>query len=82
MKYYQIVIIRGNDEFTEWEGANYETACKMKEKALNAYDSLTAYDQKDSTLECRVYDLPDDIDINDEDAVFDAICDCIGYDNF
>ena len=82
MKFYQIVTIKGNDEFTEWEGFDLETALEEKAKALNAFECLTAYDKKNSTLECRVYNLPDNTDISDRDALIDAIVESAGYNNF
>lgn len=83
MKYYEIVTIRGLDEDTEWKGFDLEEALKQKADALVYFERrFTASEKKKNSVDFRVYDLPDDIDINDEDAVFDAVSDCIGYDNF
>lgn len=83
MKYYEIVDVKKDgEEFTEWKGFDLEEALIEKEDALINWERSSDYNRKRSTIECRVYDLPEDTDINDEDAVFDAVSDCIGYDNF
>ena len=86
MKFYQIVTIdlKNNepvDEFTEWEGFDYEEALRQKEKAEQAFSSLSAYDKKHKSLESRVYDL--ELTENpDSDEINDAIIDSIGYNSF
>ena len=83
MKFYEVVTARkdGYDEWTEYEGFDREKALKALEDAKWAFETYsTAKEKKNQYVECRVYELPDDIDINDKDEIINAICECTGYD--
>ncbi len=86
MKFYQIITIsmknnEPGDEFTVWEGFDYEEALKQKEKAEQAFNTLSDYDKKHQVLEARVYDL--ELTENpDADEINDAIIDSLGYNEF
>lgn len=83
MKYYEIVTIKNGDEYPEYEGLDLETALEAKAEALRYFEEgLTEHDKKNRSIECRVYDLPDDTDFSDKMEVADAICNCVGYNNF
>lgn len=82
MKMYQVVTIVRNDEFEDYRGNSYEEALKAKHKALFDYEHSSPNDKKYQSVECRVYDIPDDTDIFDNDSVINAMVDCIGYDLF
>lgn len=81
MKFYESVSIelRGNepgDEFTTYSGTDER---KAFEDAYAAWTRLSNFDKKHSTEEVRAYELPDDVNINDEDALANALGNC-GYD--
>lgn len=83
MKYFEIVTITATQEFTEWEGFDFATALREKEKALDYFGrGLTEHDRKDRSIECRVYTIPEDTDLSDKMEIADAICNCAGYDIF
>ena len=67
MKYYYIIDNKGDDEFTIGATDDIFEAQKI---ARDRWDSMTAYDQKHSTVEIRHYTH----DIEDED------CTCFDYD--
>lgn len=76
MKVYQVTSIANNsyaDEYDEYLGFDFE---KFIEVAQDAKSSV----QDGYKLECRIYDIPDDTDIEDENELTDAMCDCQGYD--
>lgn len=83
MKFYEVVTARkdGYDEWTEYEGFDREKALKALEDAKWAFEKYSTTKEKENQyVECRVYELPDDIDINDKDEITNAICECTGYD--
>lgn len=88
MKFYEIcdVDVKNNGEYGDelliWEGFNLEEALSKKAEALNDFDRKSNRDKQHSTIECRVYELPNDTDIEDEDELINAICDCGGYNEF
>ena len=68
MKYYQIVEI--DTETLEcwdiWEGFDFDEALKAKEKAFSDFLYYhTPREAKRRELEFRVYNIPDDTDIDD-----------------
>ena len=87
MRLYQIVTmdIRSNgergDEYQAYLGFDLKEALAHHEQALINYENASEYDKERSVVEARVYNIPDDTDTTDEDAVIDAMCDCIGYDD-
>lgn len=81
MKFYESVSIelRGNetgDEFTTYSGTDER---KALEEAYAAWTRQSDFDKKHSTEEVRVYELSDDVNINDEDELANALGNC-GYD--
>lgn len=79
MKYYQIGTTSNGDEYVSYEGASLEEAKKALEDERYAFENLHPYDKKRTEVWGRVYDLPDDVNLNDEDELINAICDCLGY---
>lgn len=77
MKYYTLteIELRGNgeygDEFDSYAGFDFE-------KIMEAYSNVRSNDKY--ALEIRAYELPNDIDVNDEDEISNAIVECAGYD--
>lgn len=47
------------------------------EEAQNKFDNAKL--EKDQTLELRIFEFPDDVDMTDENAIINAICE-YGYD--
>lgn len=86
MKLYQLVSIKlkengeYGDEFNQYLGVNLDEAKKAKYQTDLAYDHMTPYDQRHTDIEFRVYEIDDDVDTTNEDALIDALIDCIGYD--
>lgn len=84
-KYYQIVTVntRTNEEWLDWEGADFEEAIVQKQKATSDFDHyLTEREKKERIIECRLYNFPDDVDFDDKDSIVNAICDATGFDEF
>lgn len=83
MKLYETTTIQirnggeHGDEFEEYLGTSEEQAVKAGE---NAWLAMATYDQKHSKVEVRAYDIADDIDLDDKDAVYEAMCELCGYD--
>jgi hypothetical protein len=87
MKYYEVGTLtiytrdsRGQmsteDEFTAYSGTSLDEARKAYEQEVYKFDRyLTASEKKNAEVFAREYNLPDDIDINDEDEVFNALYD-------
>ena len=91
MEYYEVVDItlnlnsKGNemgDGDDLYMGTDYKKALCACEEALYNWGRSDRRDQKKSAIEGRIYDIPDDTDINDEDEIINAICDACGYDTF
>ena len=88
MKIYEIITVKWytestGEEYLEWRGFDHEEALKQKRKAESMHDSyLTESEKKHSCVEARIYDIPDDTDVSDEDALTSAMIDCCGYDTF
>lgn len=70
------------DETQEYFGTNIDDAREAYQRACSYYDSLTDYDKKRTCIEARVYSIDGNVNVNDEDELTDALCDCIGYDFF
>lgn len=88
MKYYVVgstscrnIHTEEGDEFTSYEGISLEEARKALADEKYNFEHLHPHDKKRTIVWGRVYDIPDDTDLNDEDAVINALCDCIGYDD-
>lgn len=80
MKFYQVVVSKGCDEFVEYSGVDIECAKAAQSNALADYDRLTRFDKERTSVECRAYDIDDTVNVNDSDELVNALCDCIGYD--
>lgn len=86
MKIFEVttVSIRQNgeygDEYQAYLGFDLEEATVAKEQALINYENASSRDQAQSVVEARVYEIADDTDINDIDAIIEAMCECSGYD--
>lgn len=82
MKVYEIATIKNSDEHIEYIGTNFDKALEVKERELSAYNRLSSFDKKRTEIECRVYSIDDDVNINDIDELTNALIECIGYDLF
>lgn len=91
MKYYEVTDITLNlnskgyergDEECSYMGPDYKKAICACDEALSNWEHLDYRDKKESAIEGRIYEIPDDADINDEDEIINAICDACGYDTF
>lgn len=91
MKYYEVAEITLNlnskgyemgDEESSYMGPDYKKAICACDEALSNWDRLDYRDKKENAIEGRIYEIPDDTDINDEDEIINAICDACGYDTF
>lgn len=81
MKYYQVGTTSNGDEFVSYEGTSLEESKKALEDERYAFENLHPSDKKHTVVWGKVYDLPDDTDLNDEDELINAICECTGYDD-
>lgn len=79
MKYFQVGTTSNGDEYVSYEGTSLEEAKKALEDERYAFENLHSRDKKYTEVWGRVYDLPDDVNLNDEDELINAICDCLGY---
>lgn len=82
MKLFEVTTIRGCDEFQTYLGVDYSEALTAKKQALTAFEALDDYDKRQNEVECRVYEIDDDTNITDYDALIDAIVECVGYNPF
>ena len=86
MKIYQVVDGREytmTEEDVVYFGTDFEAAKEAKERVTyhnNNY--LTARELVHSYVEARIYEISDDIDLIDGEAVTDAICGCGCCDTF
>lgn len=87
MKYYVVgstscrnIHTEEGDEFSSYEGTSLEEAKKALKNEKQAYEGLHPSDKKRTVVWGRVYDIPDDVDLNDEDSLTNALCECTGYD--
>jgi hypothetical protein len=63
------------DESTAYSGTSLDEARKAYENELYKFDRyLTASEKKNAEVFAKEYNLPDDIDLNDEDKLTDALC--------
>lgn len=90
MKYYIVGTRKYNakhtdftDEWTAYQGFDYEEAKKALAEEKSNYECYSTKQEK-ATHEVfgEVYELPDDLDTTDKDAVTDALCDCCCCDDF
>lgn len=77
MKIYHTESFKNNDAFTDYLGADKDAAI---EAGRVAWQSLSAYDKERTVIEVQEWNLPDDIDVTDGDAIYDAMLEALGYD--
>lgn len=68
------------DEFQLYAGTDLKEAQDTKHRAEVNWSKATKRDQERSKILLMVYEIPDDTDLNDKDAVYNALCECVGYD--
>lgn len=78
MEYYEVAEITLNlnskgyemgDEESSYMGPDYKKAICACDEALSNWERLDYRDKKESAIEGRIYEIPDDTDINDEDEI-------------
>ena len=81
MTVYETVDIRENqgcaDEYRNYIGTDPNAAINT---AKDEWCRMSRYDREHNRIEVRVWDMPDDIDLDDEDAVADVMIDAAGFD--
>lgn len=83
MKIYAVTTIKNGDEYAEYLGADLNEALKAYDDAKTNYDVyLTSSEKTNAEVEARVYEIADNVDIEDTDELTNAIIDCCGYDEF
>lgn len=90
MKIYEVTTVEMNHdkndivaEYREYLGTDFEAAKKAKSDLITRNDvHLTAREKEVQFVEARIWEVSDDLDLNDDAAVTDAICKCGGYDVF
>lgn len=91
MKYYEVAEItlklksKGyemGDEECSYMGPDYKKAICACNEAVSNWYRLDYRDKKESAIEGRVYEIPDDTNINNEDEIINAICNTCEYDTF
>ena len=86
MKIYQVVdgmedVI--TEEDVVYFGTDFEAAKEAKQRLIEHNDAyLTEREKNRAYVEARIYEISDDADLSDDEAVTDAICECGGYDTF
>lgn len=71
------------DEWASYQGFDYEEAKKALAKEKSNYECYSTKQEK-ATQDVfgEVYELPDDLDTTDEDAIIGALCECCCCDDF
>lgn len=86
MLIYQVVEISNGTMIEEWQeylGTDFSKAKEIKEQLLNQNEKhLTKREKAIYQIEGRIFEFPDNIDFNDEDALTDALCEYSDYDTF
>lgn len=86
MKIYQVVDGMEDvmtEEYVVYFGTDFESAKESKQRLIEHNDAyLTAREKKRAYVEARIYEISDEVDFSDDEAVIDAICECGGYDTF
>lgn len=86
MKLYEVTTVCEGDmieEFLFYFGTDFEAAKEAKKRLIDMNDGhLTAREKEVQHVEARIWEVSDDLDLSDDDAVTDAICECGGYDTF
>lgn len=76
MKIYLTESTRNHNAFTDYIGTDKDAAV---EAGRTAWASLTAHDKARTVIEVQEWELPDDTNVTDEGAVYDAIIEAFGY---
>lgn len=90
MKLYEVTTVEMNHdkndiraEYQFYFGTDFEAAKEAKKRLIDRNDGhLTAREKEVQYVEARIWEVSDDLDLSDDDAVTDAICECGGYDTF
>ena len=86
MKIYQVVDGREytmTEEDLVYFGTDFEAAKEAKQRLIEHNDAyLTEREKNRAYVEALIYEISDDIDLSDDEAVTDAICECGCYDTF
>ena len=81
-KYYEVGIRekKYGDDHTSYMGLDYDKAIEALEEEAHNYVYYTKEEKANCEIVGKVYDLPDSIDISDEDEIFDYLYNqCDGY---
>lgn len=65
------------DEWVSYLGVDFSAA----KRALTEESSTTRNNEKYYT-EGRIFEIDDDVDVDDKDELTNALCDCCGFDTF
>lgn len=83
---YEVVDVRERgmvEEYRYYLGTDFEASKQTKSDLITSNEShLTPREKKHAYVEARIYEISDDVDLSDDEAVTDAICECGGYDTF
>lgn len=90
MKMYEVTTVELNHtkndiigEYPFYFGPDFEAAKKAKEDLIAQNEGhLTPREKERNYVEARIYEISDEVDLSDDEAVIDAICECGGYDTF
>lgn len=86
MKIYQVVDGMEDvmiEEDVVYFGTDFKAAKEAKQRLIEHNDAyLTKREKEVQFVEARIYEISDDVDLSDDEAVIDAICECGGYDTF
>ena len=81
--YYEIAEVdtKTGEEWTIWEGFDYDEALKAKENAISDFEHYhTAREKEHRIIECRAWEL--DCESEEEIDLTDILSYCSGYDDF
>ena len=90
MKLYEVTTVELNHdkndirgEYQYYFGPDFEAAKQAKADLITSNENhLTPREKEVQFVEARIYEISDDVDWSDDEAVIDAICECGGYDTF
>lgn len=56
-----------------------EEISTLIDEVRNDFLHLTKLEQTVTINKVEIYEIDDDVDVTDEDELFNALCDCVGY---
>lgn len=68
------------DGFDKYFGFDFSKALETYENLKSDYERLSEEEKRNETFELQVYRIPNDIDLEDENEIINAMCDSTGYD--